>query len=589
MKSKKILIIVIIIIIILLAICGAGFGYLYLATDTFKSDKELFSKYMSQNLDIVKKLMNSQTVKVYEDLEGIGKYESNTDVKFTYSEGGEVSNPINNLSAKLDIQKDDEQQYFYADSQLLFGEEQYLENEIMKEEELYGIRFTDVVKQFVSIKDDENLNAVATDLGINPNQLITFMNIMDKTEQAGQEIISKDEINAIKQNYINIVSEAIANGKYSSNKKSMITYNNNTITANAYIVSLNSEQVENLLVEILNASKMEQILPEDSNIENQKYDSQIDETIKKLKEEQEIPTAKITIYEQDKNTIRTVIEIGSYKVILENKEENQQLKTNIKFTKIDSELENSLNITIVKNTAENQEDISVILDRINGENKYTVDLINKMQVTEKGMDLNASITYKKDILDVSLILQNKTYFVDKIEKKQTFKDNNVILNNIESERRIAIIKQLKENVPLKFKTRIQLLIETLGLNKNENPEEKHPAEMTQVEINNFNAKFEFYTGNEVSVENVKTLLEIVKSNLGKYEITPIQNPEEPELTRTDDIRYAIKLNIERNKVDEEGINKVLEKIKDKAKYKISISYKKENNLIDYIKIEELEK
>ena len=45
MKSKKILIIVII-IIAMLSICGVVFSYLFIATDTFKSDKELFAKYM---------------------------------------------------------------------------------------------------------------------------------------------------------------------------------------------------------------------------------------------------------------------------------------------------------------------------------------------------------------------------------------------------------------------------------------------------------------------------------------------------------------------------------------------------------------
>ena len=68
MKSKKILIIVII-IIAMLAIGGGIFAYLFIATDTFKSDKELFSKYMSQNLDTFKNLGNSQTFQIYKGLQ----------------------------------------------------------------------------------------------------------------------------------------------------------------------------------------------------------------------------------------------------------------------------------------------------------------------------------------------------------------------------------------------------------------------------------------------------------------------------------------------------------------------------------------
>ena len=43
MKSKKILIITLIIILVL-AVAGTVFAYLFIATDTFKSDKELFAK-----------------------------------------------------------------------------------------------------------------------------------------------------------------------------------------------------------------------------------------------------------------------------------------------------------------------------------------------------------------------------------------------------------------------------------------------------------------------------------------------------------------------------------------------------------------
>ena len=121
MKSKKILIIVIIIIAVL-AVAGTVFGYLFVATDTFKSDKELFAKYMSQNIEAFQKMADFQTVQTYKNLRNEEKYESNTKLKVTYSEGGEISNPLNNLAAQLDIQKDDGNQYFYADGQVIFAE-----------------------------------------------------------------------------------------------------------------------------------------------------------------------------------------------------------------------------------------------------------------------------------------------------------------------------------------------------------------------------------------------------------------------------------------------------------------------------------
>ena len=86
MKNKKALIIVIIIIAIL-CIGGGIFAYLFIATDTFRSDKELFAKYISQNTEKLQMLVDSHTIKTYKNLQTEDKYESNTNIKMTYSEG----------------------------------------------------------------------------------------------------------------------------------------------------------------------------------------------------------------------------------------------------------------------------------------------------------------------------------------------------------------------------------------------------------------------------------------------------------------------------------------------------------------------
>ena len=57
--------------------------------------------------------------------------------------------------------------------------------------------------------------------------------------------------------------------------------------------------------------------------------------------------------------------------------------------------------------------------------------------------------------------------------------------------------------------------------------------------------------------------------------------------RPEDVKYIFKLNIEKDKANETEGNKVVEKIKDNKKYKVSITYKESNGLIDYITIEEL--
>ena len=586
MKSKKILIITLIIILVL-AVAGTVFAYLFIATDTFKGDKELFAKYISQNSETLEKFTDLQTKKVYEGLKDEEKYESDTEIKATYSEGGEVSNPINNLSAKINIQKDNTEDYFYADGQISYGNEKYLEAEAIKDQEAYGVRFTDIVKQFVTVKNDRKLGEVAKDLGTDSVTLEKIMDVIDGKENATEEIVSKEDVQKIKDKYMNIITNAVSNGTFSSNKDAKITYNNNTVSAKAYTVSLTSEQVEGMIVEILNNLKEEDKIGE-------KYQDKINDIISNITDEKEIPAVKITVYEQNKKTIRTAIEITSLaKITVENTDENNELKTKIQISGISTETTEEYNIEITKKTDENQENVEAVLSVTNGDDTYQAGISNTLKNSDSEIQIKTIFEYKKDILTAALNLNNNIILGDSFEKKQTLANNNYVLNDATAESRQKVITQLKQVVPEKMTTRMGLLMEAIGLKQNNVTEtEKPESEMTQVDINKFNAKFEFFTGDEVTPENVKTLIGIAKENLGSYEINIVEDSQNSGNTTTTDpekIKYSIKLKIEKGKTNEDGTNQILAKISDKKKYKVSIFYKEQNNMIDYITIDEAAK
>lgn len=568
MKKKKTLLIVIIIIAII-AVSGSIFGYLYMATDVFKSDQELFGKYMTQNIEAFQKLSNGQISEIYKNLENEENYEANSKITMIHSEGGEVSNPLNDLSLQLDIQKNNVDQYIYADAQILYGGEEYLEAEIIKEDELYGIRFSDVVKQFVTVKNDENLESVANDLGVESEQLIELINMLEGTQEISDLVISEENGSQLKEKILKIISDTISKGTFSSLKDAMITYNNNTIKTNAYTVKLTSSQVEEIIIQILNNLKEET---------TEDIEEQIDEIIDNISEETEIPEIKITVYEQKQQTVRTVVEVDTLKILIENIIGNEDATTKIQVSDLSAEEMLEYNIEI-----SNVEGFDVTCEIIDGEDSYTISFLNDMKIEEEQVSLNSSIIYEEDILKIGGTLETNIKIGKDFEKKENLEaSNNVILNDLQSERRVLIINQLKEKVPEKVMIRLGLLLEALGLQEEESNNESiegNQDENSQVEINKFNAKFEFYTGETVSAENVRTLLDIVKNNLANYEIASIEEQE--------DLVYNIKLIIEKDKINEDAINQILEKIKDEKKYKVSIVYKTDNGLIDYIMINEV--
>lgn len=583
MKKNKTLIIIISIIVVL-AVASTVLMYLFFATDTFKSDKELFAKYMMQNTEVLKKMTDLKANEIHKGLKDEEKYESNTQISATYSEGGEISSPINKIGAQIDIQKDNLNKYLYADAQILFDEEEYLESEIIKDQELYGIRFSDVTKQFMTVKNDDKLEKIADEIGIDLVDLQDIIKVIDGTTTISEEIISSEEIDNLKEKYLGILTETVSNGTFSSQKKAMITYNNTTTKTNAYAVNLSSEQVEKMLLEILNNLKEEEI-----GTKIDEYKDNIDEIIKKITEEIEIPTIKISLFEQNQKTLRTVIEIGNYKIIIENIEENEQLKSQIQFFISTDEGNIEYNIEISKIIIDNQEEFEMIFETGEEEEKNKITLLNQVQKQDEEINSKISIKYEKDIIESKITIENIINLESDFEKKQTLEEtNNIILNDIDELRRLEIINVLKEKVPEKVSIRLNLLAKALEIINEEPGNVGIDMGITQVEINKFNAKFEFYAGESVAAENVKTLLGIVKDNLANCEITQIDSQgDENTNIKPEDIEYSIKLTIEKDKTNEEAINQVIEKIVDKKKYKVSISYKEQNGLIDCISIDEV--
>ena len=591
MKGKKILVIVIIIVAVL-AVAGTVFGYLFLKTDLLKSNKELFAKYVNQNFDSFKEISNLKIIDTYKNLKNEDKYESNSELNVIYSEGGEVSSPYNNLKAKLNIQKDDEQNYYYADGQVLFADEEYLESEIIKENEIYGVRFSDVVKQFVGIKNDENLENVAKDIGIDSIYLESIIDIIDGTREASDEVISQKDRTEIKDQYSKIITDAVIQGNFSKQKNAVITYNNASTKTNSYTVTLTSQQVEDMIVKILNNAKQDtSILDKFSGyFDEDNFKNQIDDLIDKITNELEIPSAKITVYENNKKTIRTVIEFGVNKVIVENSEKDGENISDLKFSITLNDTMYEFETKISKKDTDNDEKIEIDVQNLDENNNYNISFLTNMQKSENNITLSSTVTYKKDILNIKVSVDNDVNIGKSFEKKQALLErNHIVLNDMQAERRKKIIDELKEKVPEKAEVRTELLLEALGIKiKEENKEQENPDYvMPQVEINKFNSKFEFYTGDEVTSSNVKVLLSIVKDHLINAEVTEI-NPENATGTvRPEDVKYIFKLNIEKDKANETEGNKVVEKIKDNKKYKVSITYKESNGLIDYITIEEL--
>ena len=251
---------------------------------------------------------------------------------------------------------------------------------------------------------------------------------------------------------------------------------------------------------------------------------------------------------------------------------------------------------IVKKNTEKQESLEVTINVIDEEETYAITFLENMQLENSIMTLNAEVAKTEGITTESISIENKVTIGNEVEKTLSLnKGNNIVLNDLSDQKRSEIIELLTQLVKQETTVRLNLLERNLRMI---NEEAVEPDKISQVEINKFNSKFEFYTGEEVSAENVKMLLEVVKNHLGSFEevkeetteevVEGEENIEVPEAEETEeDKKLDLKLIIERDSYNEEGVNQILEKISNNKKYKVLITYKEENGLIDYITITEI--
>ena len=595
--SKKVAIIVILIVLIL-GICGGVFAYLFLATDTFKDEQELFFNYFSQDLEKTKELLKLKTIENYQTLKSNATYEENNTINVKYAQGGEISNPYNNLSISLKNQKDND--YNYKDFKILFEEQSEIQIEAIKKADTYGIRFSNLLKQFVTLLNGERIDG----LDIDDETLVKMKAIIEDDSSYFQNmIISSQELQNLENKYLTVITQSLKQGVFSKQANVVITIGTENIETNTYSVDLTAYQFQNLLIELLNNLKIDEIIMgkiEAISGSSQNFVNTIDNLIRKV-EDKDYKPVKITLYVNSGKKVKTELKSDDFTINIESNSDNGNGSTKIEYTNSDEE---SKIFTITKQLSEYQENFDIIYSVKTNEEEYeySITLESNFERTD------IAFGYKKDITEIVISLENDitTNVGEQIELTT---ENSINLNETVEPNLSVTLNVLNVQVPEKLKSRYDLLIQKLqaqefldmvkekyniffGEEVEEEPtepEEQEPNltgeeeptseadDLTTAEVNRFNAMFEFYSGTGISGKNVKQLLEITKEHLESVniEVLPEENNKE-----------EITLNIKLNTPNSELADSIIEKIDDQKTYIVNMTFSETNNILQTITIKQ---
>ena len=461
-KPVNKVLIAIIIVIVLLAIGGGIFAYTYICTDALRTGQELFAKYLTQNISEIGQTVDfSKRKEINEKLEQKNHEEN---ITITYTEADKTE-PVGKIT--IDKQNHIESKNNYGIIGLTLGEmEKPLELEYATESDLFALRFTNAVQQFLSVKNDD-LKDLATKLGIDETLIQEIPDKIDFEELSMKDLklFTEEEKDKEIDKYVKIIYNNIAKEKYTKNKDTVITVNGKTIKTNSYVLTINSQDIKNITIQLLEALKQDEIIlgklnillekvkEQDETIEyteqelKEEYTNIIQEIIDDLKET-EIPedeTITITIYEQNKKTVRIKAEYGMQYITLDTTEVEGKKQIDLNFTSIDEDnTQLSSGITIIK---ENDNNIDIEFKIIDGEEQQKI--LIETELIESENDIKSSFSINNE--EGEFLYEKNIKIVDEIDLEVKLdKTNNIILNELTEEKISTIFKLVGEVLPEKY-------------------------------------------------------------------------------------------------------------------------------------------
>ena len=600
MTRKKRRTLIISILVVILLIIATSLIILYLNTDMFKSNQTLFLKYFGNNTENIKEIEKIFENTEYENLLKNSKYLEETEIKVNYTEdygttSENTSNSINNLKLIIEGQVDNVNQYIYKDVKLLKDDGQIFKVEYAQSNDAYGIRFSDLFKQYILVENN-NLKELFKEMGYSEEEIES---LPDNIEINKENIISSikfsdEEIENLKEKYINIINKNLSKENFVKESKQTISINQEDFKVNAYILKLTKEQLNNIYVNILESLKNEEIILEKiDNIQNilnkssidssettdlkEKFIQEIEDIIEKINRNN-IGTeeTRIIVYENQGETIRTTIQGVDYQINLDyiKKEQENFVELNL------NENENKVHkISINKN------DKKISLNIENKENNIpiTIFIEEDNHIEDKKCKKNISIKYedKTNRLEANTIIN--TNIVDDFENSIIFdNENSIKLNELNGEELNAILNRVSEEVEKKLEILaqeiniedLQQILINIGIINNTQMLEGEGV--SETEKNRFNSKFEILEGDNIDSENMLKIFEVIKENI--VDSQTVSNKE-------------LKIEISRDDKNEDLIKALENFIKndEKRKYNVKIEYDEETSLVKYVTLTIIEK
>ena len=503
---KKRYLIMLIIAIVLVLCIGAGFAFAYFFTDVFKSNKDLFLKYISQNTEIMD-FVNDNDVKAYSDKQKQTSYTSEgtikTNVTFPDSSQAQIANALQNCNISFNNKVDNANKYFNGTVKANYSDNQSIEFNLYRNNDVFAGKINDVLYKYVGFENN-NLKEFAQKMNL-PTEVISA--ISNKIEFSKIEnslnVFSDEDISALKNKYLKIITDNLTDDMFSKETSS---------DEIIYSITLNETQSKTIIVALLNNLKDDEIIINklkasfinNYNLTEETVNPYVDQFKQKIQDLIDSINSSTSTGTTGSGNFADALEqtLGSENTVQEPSQSNTESNLTIKvhsqqrqLVKTDfilgdvgslvlSKSDDGVKVQIFQN---NNEIISSYMQKIKSPTEIKYELVfslNNNQIFDltvgyAGLDTNSVNENSELSFDIDLgnstITDAKTKIVtnykatktfDSIQKEEIQNSDILFLNTAPS---IGNIETLYKNIETKFVGLNQTKLQALGLTNEQNP------------------------------------------------------------------------------------------------------------------------
>lgn len=558
-KSTKILMILIIIVLMIILLGGIAFAYF--VTDIFRSEKDLFLKYITQIGDSEKGFIDNQLKEYFEKRKNTPyNDEGKFFVNITSSTNQEQFENVNNFNISFSGQIDTANSKAEQNISLNYSDDVNFPINYKKVENIIGLQTKYIGSKFIAIETD-NLDNLTNESGLSLDIDTSIL------ENISQVELTEEEKEHIQNTCIGVFNNYLGKEKFSKVQEADLK---------GYKLSLTGEELQNILVQLLETLKNDQDtldiinqyigIQEDSN---KLTTDDIDDLIENIKDEEfEQQSIEITVYSKNGETSKIKISTSEGSFNIEKIQENNILKI-LFYYELSGEKTGKVTLSatfegldLMQNIKELYE-LEIQLEQQPSILQQALKTRSDNRVSEENSNEDNTSVASSELIQYRYQLENNISFTENVNIEKLSSNNSMILTNYEPEQVSNFLSAVGERITQVNKQQM----EELGLEESENPIQYlipslenfsigqdliNQTTLSEKEINTFNEKFENYEGTNQQAQTVKGLLSTITLNNEtqenkKMEIKQINfNGEEYEVTEENISSIKNNINMEKN-------------------------------------------